>query len=178
MPDTVFGTLQAPHAILTAAWRRCYNYLHFIDEETEAQRAEPLGQRSVVVSGGVGVDLPIWSSPPSQHLLAKGATPPGHCLQPQMVATEEDAAPGMGFYLTEGVWEAQCTERLSKKSKDCKNQHQQFSPHLDPISLKPPELYYEVDTESQHLGAEQTLIGRKEGKRKHTCHLPPWLLPR
>lgn len=84
----------------------------------------PLGQCSVAVSGGVRVNLPILSSLPSQHLLAKGATPPGHASNPSIVATEEDAAPGMGFYLTKGVWEAQCTEGLQKKSKDCKNQHQ------------------------------------------------------
>lgn len=38
--ETVFGTLQASHAILTTVLCRCYNYSHCIDEETEAQRGE------------------------------------------------------------------------------------------------------------------------------------------
>lgn len=48
VPDMVFGTSQASRAILITTLCGCYNYPHFIDEETEAQRKDIIYQTHTV----------------------------------------------------------------------------------------------------------------------------------
>lgn len=63
------------------------------------------------------------------------------------------------------------------ESKDCTNTN--HSPHtLNPVSPKPPESHCEVDTVTQHLGAEQTLRRHLLGERQIQAHGLPLTFPR